>query len=63
MVIPDEKVQIIEAAKKKLLKFKNQYSSGLVTDGERYNKVVDIWSHANEKVAKAMMDALGKRRN
>jgi hypothetical protein len=36
-----------------------QYSSGLVTDGERYNKVVDIWSHANEKVAKVMMDALG----
>jgi DNA-directed RNA polymerase subunit beta' len=30
-----------------------------VTDGERYNKVVDIWSHANEKVAKVMMDALG----
>ena len=37
----------------------NQYASGLVTDGERYNKVVDIWSHANDQVAKVMMDGLG----
>jgi DNA-directed RNA polymerase subunit beta' len=37
-----------------------QYASGLVTKGERYNKVVDIWSHTNEKVAKAMMEKLGK---
>ena len=36
-----------------------QYSSGLVTNGERYNKVVDIWSRANDQVAKAMMDKLG----
>jgi len=34
--------------------------SGLVTDGERYNKVVDIWSHANDQVAKVMMDGLVK---
>ena len=37
----------------------DQYSSGLVTDGERYNKVVDIWSRTNDQVAKAMMDKLG----
>jgi DNA-directed RNA polymerase subunit beta' len=37
----------------------DQYSSGLVTDGERYNKVVDIWSRANDQVAKAMMEKLG----
>jgi DNA-directed RNA polymerase beta' subunit len=36
-----------------------QYQSGLVTAGERYNKVVDIWSRTNERVAKAMMDAIG----
>ena len=37
----------------------DQYSSGLVTNGERYNKVVDIWSRANDQVAKAMMEKLG----
>ena len=36
-----------------------QYASGLVTTGERYNKTVDIWSHTNDQVAKAMMDKLG----
>ncbi len=36
-----------------------QYASGLVTNGERYNKVVDIWSRTNDQVAKAMMDKLG----
>ena len=36
-----------------------QYQSGLVTAGERYNKVVDIWSRTNERVAKAMMDEIG----
>ena len=36
-----------------------QYSSGLVTDGERYNKVVDIWSRTNDQIASAMMDKLG----
>jgi DNA-directed RNA polymerase subunit beta' len=36
-----------------------QYASGLVTHGERYNKVVDIWSRANDQVAKAMMEKLG----
>ena len=37
----------------------DQYASGLVTNGERYNKVVDIWSRANDQVAKAMMEKLG----
>ena len=37
----------------------DQYASGLVTNGERYNKVVDIWSHTNDRVAKAMMEKLG----
>ena len=39
----------------------DQYASGLVTNGERYNKVVDIWSRANDQVAKAMMEKLGTR--
>ena len=37
----------------------DQYASGLVTQGERYNKVVDIWSHINDQVAKAMMEKIG----
>jgi len=59
MEIPAEKVDILAAAEKEVIEIQNQFNSGLVTDGERYNKVVDIWSHANEKVAKVMMDALG----
>jgi DNA-directed RNA polymerase subunit beta' len=59
MEIPKEKAQILAEAEKEVIEIQTQYASGLVTDGERYNKVVDIWSHANEKVAKVMMDALG----
>ncbi|MFK5985812.1 MAG: DNA-directed RNA polymerase subunit beta' [Pseudomonadota bacterium] len=60
MVIPDSKTEIIDKAQAEVLEIQNQYESGLVTQGERYNKVIDIWSHTNEKVAKAMMDILEK---
>ncbi len=59
MVIPDEKARIIGAAEKEVKDIEQQYISGLVTNGERYNKVVDIWSHTNDQVAKAMMERLG----
>jgi len=59
MVIPDEKAPLLAAAEAEVREIEEQYSSGLVTNGERYNKVVDIWSHANDRVAKAMMDKLG----
>ena len=59
MVIPDNKDSIIKQAEDKVQGFQEQYSSGLITNGERYNKVVDIWSHTNDQVAKAMMDILG----
>ncbi len=59
MVVPDEKGVIIERAEKEVKEIQGQYSSGLVTNGERYNKVVDIWSRTNDQVAKAMMDKLG----
>ena len=59
MVVPDEKEEIIGAAAAEVKEIENQYISGLVTNGERYNKVVDIWSHTNDRVAKAMMDKLG----
>jgi DNA-directed RNA polymerase subunit beta' len=59
MAIPKRKEDIIVAAEKEVKEIQNQYASGLVTDGERYNKVVDIWSHANDQVAKVMMEGLG----
>jgi len=60
MVIPPEKADILAGAESEVKEIQDQYESGLVTNGERYNKVVDIWSHANEKVAKAMMDKISK---
>ncbi|WP_024298660.1 DNA-directed RNA polymerase subunit beta' [Methylomicrobium lacus] len=60
MAIPAKKVDIIRSAEAEVSEIQSQYSSGLVTDGERYNKVVDIWSHANDQVAKVMMDGLGE---
>ncbi|MGJ8682525.1 DNA-directed RNA polymerase subunit beta' [Paraglaciecola sp.] len=58
MVIPDDKKDIIEGAEAEVREIQEQFQSGLVTAGERYNKVIDIWSNANEKVAKAMMENL-----
>ena len=59
MVIPEQKEGILEEAETEVKEIENQYVSGLVTNGERYNKVVDIWSRTNDQVAKAMMDKLG----
>jgi len=60
MIVPEEKSSILAAAEQEVKEIENQYASGLVTNGERYNKVVDIWSHTNDQVAKAMMSKLGK---
>ncbi len=60
MEIPAEKDVILADSNKEVNEIQSQYAAGLVTDGERYNKVVDIWSHANDKIAKVMMDGLGK---
>jgi len=59
MVVPDDKGTIIGAAETEVREIEDQYASGLVTHGERYNKVVDIWSAANDQVAKSMMSKLG----
>ena len=59
MLVPDKKNELIGAAEKEVKEIEAQYSSGLVTQGERYNKVVDIWGRAGDVVAKAMMDQLG----
>jgi len=58
LVIPKEKTAIIAAAEGEVGKIQEQYSSGLVTQGERFNKVIDIWSRTNDQVAKAMMAGL-----
>jgi len=60
MEIPAKKADIIRSAEAEVNEIQNQYASGLVTDGERYNKVVDIWSRANDQVAKVMMEGLGE---
>jgi len=59
MVVPESKGEILAVAESEVKEIQDQYASGLVTDGERYNKVVDIWSRTNDQVAKAMMDKLG----
>jgi DNA-directed RNA polymerase subunit beta' len=59
MVVPLQKTKILATAEKEVKEIQEQYSSGLVTNGERYNKVVDIWSRTNDQVAKAMMEKLG----
>jgi len=58
MEIPVEKPQILATAEEEVREIQDQYASGLVTDGERYNKVVDIWSRTNDQVAKSMMDKI-----
>ncbi len=58
MVIPDEKYTLVADAESEVLEIQEQFQSGLVTAGERYNKVIDIWASANEKISKAMMENL-----
>ena len=55
LVVPDTKTEIIAKAESEVKQIEEQFSSGLLTAGERYNKVVDIWSYTNDQVAKAMM--------
>ena len=59
MVIPRDKAEILEAAKKEEKEILDQYKNGLLTDGERYNKVIDIWSRTSEQVAQSMLGELG----
>ncbi len=58
MLVPPEKEALIGAAEREVKEIEDQYTSGLVTQGERYNKVVDIWGRAGDKVADAMMKQL-----
>ena len=59
MVIPANRNKLIEEAQQEVVEIKKQYTDGLITDGERYNKVIDIWAHATENIADEMMKELG----
>ena len=58
MLVPVQKKEILARAETEVKEIEQQYASGLVTQGERYNKVVDIWGRAGDQVGKAMMDQL-----
>ena len=59
--IPDDKNLIIDDAQQEVQGIEQQFESGLLTKGEKYNKIIDIWSRTNEKVAASMMNALGDK--
>jgi len=65
MIIPKEKTQEIESAQKQISDVEKQYRKGLITPGERYNKVIDIWTHCTDQIANVMLRTLehnhGKR--
>ena len=62
MLVPKEKPALIERAEKEVKEIEQQYVSGLVTSGERYNKVVDIWGKTGDEVGKVMMSQLSKQK-
>src|SRR6266436_3924978 len=62
MRVPEQKEEIIRASEKEVKEIEAQYTSGLVTQGERYNKVVDIWGRAGDQVGKVMMEQLATER-
>jgi len=59
MIIPKEKTQEIEAAQKQIADVEKQYRKGVITPGERYNKIIDIWTHCTDQIANVMLKTLG----
>ncbi len=59
MLIPPNKQKLLDEAQKEIEKVHEQYTEGLITDGERYNKVIDIWAQVTEKIADEMLKELG----
>jgi len=60
MIIPSAKARLLEEAQKEVKEIEEQYLEGLITDGERYNKVIDIWAQVTEEVASEMMGQISK---
>jgi DNA-directed RNA polymerase subunit beta' len=59
MIIPDSKAEVLDEAQQDVATVVEQYQEGLITDGERYNKVVDIWAEASDQVARDLMESIG----
>jgi len=58
MIIPDEKTKLIEDSNKKVNSIMNEHEQGLITDAERYNKIIDVWTFTTNNVAKSLMDKI-----
>ena len=58
MIIPDAKPEIVAAARKKIDEVEGQYKKGIITEGERYNKIIDVWTGTTDEIAKAVFDGL-----
>ena len=58
MIVPDEKVKLIDESNKKVSGILSEHEQGLITDAERYNKIVDVWTHTTNNVAKSLMDRI-----
>lgn len=61
MTIPKEKASIIDTSQKEVEKITNEYNEGSITNGERYNKIVDVWAQTNEKLSKVLIEGLSKQ--
>jgi DNA-directed RNA polymerase subunit beta' len=62
IVIPEEKQKLISGAQKDVNRIRKQYKDGLITDGERYNKIIDTWTHTTNNVADVMLENLSRDR-
>ena len=62
LVIPSTKTKLVDETKQKVTEYEQQYQDGLITQGEKYNKVVDAWSHCTDRVAEEMMKEISRPR-
>ena len=58
MIIPPEKGKLVDSARQQIAEVEAQYRKGVITDGERYNKIIDVWTHATDEISKVMFGAL-----
>ncbi|GBD89370.1 DNA-directed RNA polymerase subunit beta' [bacterium BMS3Abin04] len=63
MIVPDEKKELIEDSNKKVASILNEHEQGLITDAERYNKIIDVWTHTTNNVSKSLMNRLKTDQN
>ena len=63
MLVPDEKKQLIEDSNKKVASILNEHEQGLITDAERYNKIIDVWTHTTNNVARTLMNRIKTDKN